>query len=307
VDAGTRRTAHYTNMAPGKYSFQVAAANNYGTWNEQGAGVGFVLQPHFYQTNWFYALCAIFFLALLVALHRFRLHQIAQEFNVRLEERVGERTRIARELHDTLLQSFQGLMLRFQVGIDLLPPGKAKEALEQALERGDQAIAEGRDSIHDLRSSTVVTNDLAEAVRALGDELASQDSAFGLVVEGQTRNLHPILRDEIYRIAREAVRNAFRHAQAHRIEAEITYGEKLLRVRIRDDGRGIDPGIAEEGRGGHYGLPGMRERAQRIGGQLHVWSGTGAGTEIDLSIPGSIAYGTSQARTGWRFFRRKAG
>ena len=307
VDAGTRRTAHYTNMAPGKYSFQVAAANNYGIWNEQGAGVRFVLQPHFHQTDWFYALCAIFFLALLMALYRYRLHQIAQEFNMRLEERVHERTRIARELHDTLLQSFQGLMLRFQVGIDLLPPGKAREALEKALERGDQAIAEGRDSINDLRSSTVITNDLAETVRSLGDELASQDSAtFSLTVEGQARSLHPILRDEIYRIAREAVRNAFRHAQARRIEGEITYGERLFRLRIRDDGKGMDPAIVEEGIAGHYGLTGMRERATRIGAQLHIWSGPGAGTEIELSVPGPIAYGTSPARTRSWLFRRRA-
>jgi signal transduction histidine kinase len=242
-----------------------------------------------------------------MALYRYRLHQIAQEFNMRLEERVHERTRIARELHDTLLQSFQGLMLRFQVGIDLLPPGKAREALEKALERGDQAIAEGRDSINDLRSSTVITNDLAETVRSLGDELASQDSAtFSLTVEGQARSLHPILRDEIYRIAREAVRNAFRHAQARRIEGEITYGERLFRLRIRDDGKGMDPAIVEEGIAGHYGLTGMRERATRIGAQLHIWSGPGAGTEIELSVPGPIAYGTSPARTRSWLFRRRA-
>ncbi len=214
---------------------------------------------------------------------------------MRLEERVGERTRIARELHDTLLQSFQGLMLRFQVIDELLPPGKAKEALEKALERGDQAIVEGRDAVHDLRSSTVITNDLAEAVKALGDELAAEDSAiFRVVVEGSPRHLHPILRDEIYRIAREALRNAFSHARAREIEAEITYGEGLLRLRIRDDGRGMAAGIVEQGRAGHYGLPGMRERAKRIGGQLNVWTGAGAGTEIELTIPASNAYGTSQ-------------
>ncbi|HME05699.1 MAG TPA: ATP-binding protein [Bryobacteraceae bacterium] len=134
----------------------------------------------------------------------------------------------------------------------------------------------------------------------MGDELASEDSVtFRVVVEGQPRNLHPILRDESYRIAREAVRNAFRHSQASRIEAEITYGETLLRLRIRDNGRDIDPGIADVGRGGHYGLPGMRERAKQVGAQFNVWSGIGAGTEIDLSIPGSIAYGTSPDRTSW--------
>jgi signal transduction histidine kinase len=244
---------------------------------------------------------------LLWALYRYRLYQIAREFNMRLDERVDERTRIARELHDTLLQSFQGLMLRLQAGVDQLPPGKAKDAIEKALERGDQAIAEGRDSIHDLRSSTIVGNDLAAAVAPIGDEMASADSAtFRLVVEGSPRELHPILRDEIYRIAREAVRNAFRHAQAGRIEAEIAYGERLLRLRVRDDGRGMDPGTVEEGRPGHYGLPGMRERATRIGAQLNVWSAIGAGSEVELILPGAIAYGAAPARRGFGLFRKMA-
>ena len=145
-----------------------------------------------------------------------------------------------------------------------------------------------------------MTNDLAEALQALGDEMASQDSAaFRLVVEGAPRNLHPILRDEIYRISREAVRNAFRHAQASRIEAQITYGERALRLGVRDDGRGIERGIAQEGRAGHYGLPGMRERAKRIGAELNVWSGDGTGTEVELEVPGAIAYGTGPGRRGW--------
>jgi signal transduction histidine kinase len=128
-----------------------------------------------------------------------------------------------------------------------------------------------------------------------------------LVVEGTPRNLNPILRDEIYRIACEAARNAFRHAQASRIEAEIRYGEKLLRVRIRDDGRGMDPAVLETGRKGHYGLPGMRERAQRIGGKLQVWTGSGSGTEVELSVPGSIAYGSFPARRLFSLFRKQAG
>jgi len=295
------REVQYSNLPPNHYRFRVIACNNSGVWNEKGDVLDFTIDPAYYQTGWFQASLLAASLALLWALYRYRLHQIAREFYARLEERVGERTRIARELHDTLLQSFQGLMLRFQVIDDLLParPGEAKEALEKALDRADQAIAEGRDAVHDLRSSTVITNDLARAVTALGEEMASQDSAaFRLVVEGAPRNLHPILRDEIYRIAREAVRNAFRHAQASRIEAEISYGERQFRLRIRDDGRGIDPGVAEEGRTGHYGLPGMRERAKRIGAELNVWSATGTGTEVELSIPGSIAYGTSEAKRG---------
>jgi signal transduction histidine kinase len=175
------------------------------------------------------------------------------------------------------------------------------------LEHADRAIAEGRSAVYDLRSSATTANDLAEAVRALGTELATPDSAaFRLVVEGATRELHPIIRDELYRITREAVRNAFKHARAQHIEVEITYAEQLLRVRIRDDGGGIPPAVLEAGRSGHYGLPGMRERAKQIGAEVSIWSGVKTGTEIELSIAGSIAYGTSPRRPGLRLFRRRA-
>jgi signal transduction histidine kinase len=229
---------------------------------------------------------------------------------LRFEERLAERTRIARELHDTLLQSFQALMLHFQTVNDLLPPGKAKEALEKALDRADQAIVEGRNAIQNLRSSTIVTNELAQALAALGEELGGAHNGEGgsatltVSVEGAPQELHPILRDDIYRIAREAVGNAFRHAQASKIEAEITYGERLLRLRIRDDGKGIDPKLLDAGRDGHWGLPGMRERAQQIGGQLEMWSEAGLGTEVELRIPGSVAYATPPGRGGFRLFRK---
>ena len=221
---------------------------------------------------------------------------------LRFEERLSERTRIARELHDTLLQSFQALMLHFQTVNDLLPPGAAKDALEKVLDRADKAIVEGREAIQNLRSSTTAANELAEALTALGDELAGTgdggrgSATFRVSIEGMPRDLHPILRDDIYRIAREALRNAFRHAQANKIEAEIAYGARLLRLRIRDDGKGIDPKLLDKGRDGHWGLPGMRERAEEIGAQLDMWSELGAGTEVELSIPGSIAYGTSPGK-----------
>jgi signal transduction histidine kinase len=221
------------------------------------------------------------------------------QLTLRFEERLSERTRIARELHDTLLQSFQALMLHFQTVNDLLPPGAAKEAFEKVLDRADKAIVEGRDAIQNLRSSTTSTNELAEALTALGEELAGTrdggrgSTTFRVSIEGMPRDLHPILRDDIYRIAREALRNAFRHAQANRIEAEITYGGRVLRLRIRDDGKGIDSKLLDTGRDGHWGLPGMRERAHEIGAQIDIWSEVGAGTEVELSIPGSIAYGTS--------------
>jgi signal transduction histidine kinase len=219
------------------------------------------------------------------------------QLTLRFEERLAERTRIARELHDTLLQSFQGLMLHFQAVYDMLPPGRAKEGLEKALDRADRAIVEGRDAIQNLRSSTTVTNELVDALAALGEELGcarvgeSGSPTLRVAVEGTPRELHPILRDDIYRIAREALVNACRHAQANKIEAEITYAERLLRLRIRDDGKGIDPTLLGAGRDGHWGLPGMRERAEQIGARLDIWSEFGAGTEVELRVPGSIAYG----------------
>jgi signal transduction histidine kinase len=248
---------------------------------------------------------------MLWGLYRYRLHQIAQRFSTRMEARVDERTRIARELHDTLLQSFQALMIHFQAVDNLLPPGKGKEALEKVLDRADRALVEGRNAIQNIRSSTTVTNELSHAVTALGEELAgSHDgetgpATFRVSVEGTPRDLRPILRDDIYRIAREALQNAFRHAQASQIEADITYGDSLLRLRVRDDGKGIDPKHLQAGRDGHWGLPGMRERAQQIGAQFEMWSEVGAGTEVELRIPGSIVYEKARGRGGLRLFLKK--
>jgi signal transduction histidine kinase len=296
-DSGTRRFALYTKLPPGRFRFHVIASNNDGVWNQTGAVAEIVVPPAFYQTQLFESACGFAGLALLWGAYRYRLHQIARGFNMRLDERVNERTRLARDLHDTLLQGFQGLMLRLQAIDESLPPGEVKDELERTLDRGDQVVAESRKAVHDLRLSTVITNDLARAVRTMGDELSSAGSAtFALLVEGETRELHPIVRDEVYRIAREALRNAFNHARAGHIEAEITYAESLFRLRVRDDGEGVAPAILEGGRVGHYGLPGMRERAAEIGAKLDIWSGAGTGTEIDLSIGGSIAYGNQTGR-----------
>jgi signal transduction histidine kinase len=305
-DAGTRRQAFYTNLGPGQYRFRVLACNNDGVWNMVGATLPITIAPAWFQTNWFRAFCGCAALLLFWMLYQLRVRRLHKQFNVALEARVDERTRIARDLHDTLLQSFQALMLRLQVVNELLPEGKAKQQLEQTLIRADQGVAEGRSAVFDLRSSTITTNDLAEAVRALGDEMATPDSAaFSLIVEGQPRNLHPIIRDELYRIAREGVRNAFSHARAHNVEVELTYADRLLRLRIRDDGTGIPKEMLERGRPGHYGLPGMRERARQIGAKLTVWSGAGDGTEIELSIAASVAYGASLNRSRLRLFEKK--
>jgi signal transduction histidine kinase/ligand-binding sensor domain-containing protein len=301
------REAAYTSLPPARYAFRVMASNSEGLWNGAPATVPFEVDPQLLETWWFRValLCAA--AAAVFAGFRYRMAREHAAMNLRFEERLAERTRIARELHDTLLQSFHGLMLRLQVVDELLPPGKAKEQLEQSLERADRAIAEGRSAVYDLRSPATTTNDLAQVVKALGEELAPQDSpAFHLLVEGPTRDLHPIIRDELYRISREALRNAFRHARAHHVETEITYGDRTFRLRIRDDGEGIPSEILEQGRPGHYGLPGMRERARQIGGKLDIWSGARAGTEIELNIPASIAYGASTRRRLFRLFRKKA-
>jgi signal transduction histidine kinase/ligand-binding sensor domain-containing protein len=313
-EPGTRRRAFYNDLSPRKYQFRVIACNNDGVWNEEGATLDFSVAPAWYQTIWFRVSCVGGFVLLLWALYQLRLQQLQRQFNMTVETRVGERTRIARELHDTLLQSFQGLMLRFQTVDEMLParPLDAKKALEGALDRGDQAISEGRDAITDMRTSTLASHDLAKSITALmtdlNDELATDNRGsvtFRVLVEGAPRTVRPTLRDEIYRIARESLRNAFCHAQARQIETEITYGESL-RIRFRDDGKGIDPGIVEHGgRPGHWGLPGIRERAKQIGAQLAVWSELGTGTEVELSIPGSIAYEVFPVRARFRFFRKR--
>jgi signal transduction histidine kinase len=310
-EAGTRRQAFYSNLPPHKYTFRVKACNDSGVWNDAGAAIDFSIAPAFYQTWWFRLTCVAALLGLIFALYRWRLHQMEMVFTIRMDERVGERTRLARDLHDTLLQSFQGVMLKFYAltySLDDRP--ETQKTLENIIEQAREAIAEGRDAVQGLRSSTIVTNNLASGLTALGDQLAAERDVrppvdFRVEVDGETRDLHPILRDEVYRIASEAVRNAFRHSRAGRIDVEICYDERQLRVRIRDNGKGIDPKILEAGgRVGHHGLPGMRERAQLVGGKLAVWSEVEAGAEVELTIPASVAY-TRSAGARWSIFWRK--
>ena len=219
-----------------------------------------------------------------------------------LDARVGERTRIARELHDTLLQSFHGLLLRFQTVSQLLPgrPVEAKEKLDSAIEQAADAITEGRDTVQGLRDSTIQTNDLALAISTLGEELAANSTGnrpqYRVAVEGQSRDLHPILRDEVYKIAAEALRNAFLHANAKQVEVEIRYDNDRFQLRVRDDGKGIDAAIlSPQSREGHFGLPGMRERARLTGGKLTIWSEVDAGTEVELRLPADVAYVSSRS------------
>jgi len=302
--ASTQRFTRYSTLAPGEYVFHVEARSSRGNWTEKGAEVHIVILPPWWATLPFRAACALAVGLMVWLMWRLRVRQMAKELNLRFEERLRERTRIARELHDTLLQSFQGLMLRFQVAHDELPgrPAEARKTLEHALDEAAQAITEGRDTIQGLRLSTVETTDLAQAISSLAEELDDDGSnsnrmECSVEVEGTPRDVHPILRDEIYRIAGEALRNAFRHAQARRIAVAIEYGERQFRLRIRDDGKGIGSEVLQEqGRVGHWGLAGMRERAQLIGGHLEISSQQESGTEVDLRIPASITYATPPAR-----------
>jgi signal transduction histidine kinase/ligand-binding sensor domain-containing protein len=307
------RQATYTNLPPRQYRFRVIASNNSGVWNEAGDTLEFSIAPAYYQTTWFYASCVTGFLAMLWGLHRLRLYQIRREFNAQLDGRVDERLRVARELHDTLLQSFQGLMFSFQAARNLLP-GRTEDAirtLDGAIRKGDEAVAEGRDAIQNLRLGSAPRR-LEDLLTDTGQELRdaqegnSHSAVFQVVMEGQPRTLSPLLQDEIYRIAREVLRNAFQHACASRIEAAIHYDPNLFRLRIRDDGKGIDPAVLQEGaRTGHWGLPGIRERAKRIGARLALWSESGAGTEVELTVPASVAYAASDVRRRFGLFRIK--
>ncbi len=306
TEAATRRQAFYSDLRPGRYRFRVIACNSDGFWNEAGASLDFSILPAYYQRTWFGMACGGASLIVLWILYQFRVRQLHRGFAIGLEARVNERTRIARELHDTLLQTLHGLMFQFQGVRNLLPrrPDDAIRSLDEAISETKKALAESRDAIQGLRLEPMATGNLADLLMSASRELASSGSdpvppVFDLIEEGEPRMLSPAARNEICRIALEILRNAYRHAHARRIEAEIRYGDPMLRLRIRDDGKGIDPKVLKEGgRAGHWGLRGMRERAERIGTRLDFWSELGEGTEVELAIPAALAY--ESARDGYR-------
>ena len=312
-DPGMRRQAFYTDLRPGNYKFRVIASNNDGVWNKTGETLSFIVSPAWYQTNWFRFACLLTGVLFLIALHRLRMRQVAASLSARFHERVDERTRIARELHDTLLQSLHGLMFQFQAARNMLPrsPENAMETLDEAISGTEQAIAESRDAIQDLRSQTPAGGGLAQLLKAVAEESVAvlgpdnHSPAFHVIVEGEPQTLSPMVGQEVYSVARELIRNAFRHADARRIEVEIRYDKIQLRLRLRDDGKGIDSTVLEESRRpGHWGLPGVRERAKRIGARLDFWSETGAGTEVELTVPAAIAYQATRDGSRLKLFRK---
>jgi signal transduction histidine kinase/ligand-binding sensor domain-containing protein len=301
-DADATRTAIYTNIPAGVHSFHIRASNGDGVWDREGIVYNVTQKPFFYQTTTFRLAAVTAGVLLLVGLYQFRLRQAAGRLNARLEERLAERERIARDLHDTLLQGFQGLILRFHDAMMMIPEREpARQRMESALDRADEVMEEGRDRVVNLHASFEKSGDLAQSLARVGDDIASgSEVTVRVTVEGRVQKLDPVALDEIYCIGREAMMNAFRHAKGRTIEVEVDYAPRVFRLRIRDDGRGIDPKILQSGRPGHIGLASMRERADRIGAQLDIVSGPDAGTEIELSVPGSQAYRGLVDEPAWR-------
>jgi signal transduction histidine kinase/ligand-binding sensor domain-containing protein len=307
-DAGARREAVYTNLGPGHYRLWVNASNSDGIWSISGDPLDFVIAPAFYQTRWFYALCALLAFAVLASVYRLRIEQVREQTSRLAAALLGERERIARELHDTLLQSMQGLIWKFQAAAKRIPREEpARELMEQSLQRADKLLGEGRDRVKDLRAAGGGEYELSQALAAEGEQLsAAQPAEFRLSIESVPRDLQPIVREEAFMIAREALGNAFRHADARHIEVDLSYSESELRVRVRDDGRGVSAEVLTSGRPNRFGLVGMRERALKLGAQLDIWSRPGAGTEVELRIPANIAFRSAARVLRWAWWRRSA-
>ena len=281
----------YHNLSPGSYHFSVNATDTNGVWSDAVASAEFTILPAFYQTGWFIALCVVSALAFLYLLYLLRVRQLARQYGMRLEERLSERTRIARELHDTFLQTVQGSRLVADDALEApYEPARMRQAMEQLSTWLRRAVEEGRAALNSLRTSATETNDLAEGLRRATEEcrmFSAMETSFS--VEGDSKEMHPVVRDEIYRIGYEAIRNASAHSKASRLHVGLKYRQDLA-ISIGDNGVGIPESIINSDTDGHYGLQGMRERAARIGGKLRIVSSVDSGTEVSLVVPGGIAF-----------------
>jgi signal transduction histidine kinase/ligand-binding sensor domain-containing protein len=286
------RQAVYTNLVPGPYQFHLVASNSDGVWNGSETVVRFAIAPAIWQTAWFRIFGIVLVTSALWVGYRVRMRQLAAALNRRLEERVAERTRIAQELHDTLLQGVVSASMQLHVASSRLPKeSPAATSLTRVSELMRQIIDEARIAVRGLRSGSANSDDLETVFLKISDEFGTDNTiAYRVVVEGKHRVLQPIVREEVYRIGREAVVNAFRHSAGTVIDLELRYASAGLRVIVRDNGRGIDSQLLKTGRDGHWGLTGMRERAERIGARVKIWSAIGRGTEVELWVPASLAF-----------------
>lgn len=291
VEAGTRRQAFYTNLAPGAYHFQVIASNNDGVWNTVGASMDFEIPPRFTQSRWFLWLCVLSMIAVLWLLYHLRVSQLAARLRLRMNVRIEERERIARELHDTLLQGVQGLIFRFQaIAAQISADQPARREMEHALDKADEMLAEGRDRVVNLRASEADGN-LSRLLDAAATRILSGSGIeVSLTAEGARPEIAGLVAEEIVRIGGEFLFNTLQHAEAGKVRIMINYGRRALKIQFGDDGRGVDPSILQGGRDGHFGLTGMRERAEKIGGTFSLTSRPGAGVALTITIPATAAY-----------------
>lgn len=291
-DAGGHRQAVYTNLAPGAYSFEVHAANEDGVWSVQPARAAFRIEPAFTQTMAFKLAWVVAVLAAAWLLHRWRLQRVATRLREHLTVRMLERQRIARTLHDTFLQSVQALVLRMHTMMGKLPADSGMRGeVEHVLARAEDVIEEGRQRVRQLRVPGVRHGCLLQALEEAGRELAAScETRFEQQITGKSRELDPEVEDELFTIGREALSNAFHHARATRVTLALDFGGDRLRLAVSDDGHGIAPDILSSGaRQGHWGLPGMHERARLAGGTLEIDS-TPGGTTVSVCIPVTSAY-----------------
>jgi signal transduction histidine kinase/ligand-binding sensor domain-containing protein len=301
-DAGTRRQAFYTNLRPHAYRFRVLACNNDGVWNESGATLDFDLLPAFYQTQWFRLVCALVLIILAWGAYRLRVWQVTTHLRERFEERLKERTRIAQELHDSLIQDVMGISLQIEVTDELLPADfPAKQSLARALGLSKSALDAGRRALNDLRSVPLSAADFVKSFSQSANELARDTGTMvDVIVEGRERPLNALTGNDVLQIGRQAITNALQHAHARKIHVLLSYGEQQLRIRVQDDGCGISEETLRLRRPGHYGLVGMNERAERLGGNISIRSRVGEGTEVDLAVPARLLYQDGLARSGSR-------
>ncbi len=290
LDAGNLRTAVYTNIPIGKHAFHVRACDSNGVWDRSGIVFDVTQEPYFYETIWFQAAVSSALVLILIGVYRRRLRQIRAQMQARLDERVSERTRVAQELHDTLLQTIQASNLLAREALEYRSDSAGmRRALERLSVWLAQAMQEGRAALGSLRASSIQRNDLAEGLQRAGEDCGLGSAmTFALTVHGESRDVHPMIRDDVYRIGYEAIRNAFTHSGGSHIDVELSYVRDLI-LRVRDNGRGIDPEVLAKGKEGHFGIKGIRERAERVGGRLSFHSSS-AGTEVELIVPAGLAF-----------------
>jgi signal transduction histidine kinase len=289
-EAGTRRQAFYTNLRPGKYRFRVLACNNDDLWNDVGATIEFNIEPSWYQTSGFIAFSIVSGTLILWLLYRLRMHQLARALSSRIDERLAERNRLAGDLHDTLIQTIQGSKMLADNALADPSDALMRQVMQRLSIFLEQAIREGRAALNSLRISATQTDATEEALRCTIKELQLRRSLQStLSVIGNTRPMHPAAREEVYKIAVEALRNAFLHSTGNRLEVKITYG-RHFHLQVRDDGQGIDPDVAHNGKAGHFGMQGMRERAHRLHGELHITNVPTGGTLVELVVPSRIMF-----------------